>query len=308
MLNNKKSYKPFPIIGNIVDYDSQYSNEYKDNTFISEYAYYDSSILSFMNKVKQIVNRLRFSTYEDIEHNELKILSFNPPLLSFFHIKITTDNNTLCNNYEYKPINISDEKCSDNYDKYDKYVIIFEFIEGNKNYLFNLYRWININLLQIYYDKINITYQYHPQIINNISIIEDIYIIILLDRLMSNNDLFIEDAIVNICKLMYNAINHELFIKNNVLEYLFEYILKKYDKFNEKNWQNIINSALVIYYVVVRIKKDSAKYNEDLKIKNEHLAFLQKVMHTDYSCGTLQLKFLIYICAMIYQKISEDLC
>jgi hypothetical protein len=118
-------YEPFPIIKKVFDSDIYNRNLVLSNLIYSSYIYHYSSIDLFINKIKQSLIVLKYTSILILNNNELHVLSFNSPFFIYCKIRII----------EYK------------HEQHEySFAYIFEYIDGYKNYMYSLNKWICINI------------------------------------------------------------------------------------------------------------------------------------------------------------------
>jgi len=260
-------YEPFPIIKKVFDSDTYNRNLVLSNLIYSSYIYHYSSIDLFINKIKQSLIVLKYTSILILNNNELYVLSFNSPLFIYCKIRII----------EYK------------YEQHEySFAYIFEYIDGYKNYMYSLNKWICINIRSN--EESNIL-SFHPQIHNKIYEIDHTNIIILLDRLQSNKDTYVNNAIDNLCLLMYNKINTNILIEYNLIKILLDYIIFSYTRIYEYNDNliellqssslesekyfknisgNLINASIVLFCILNKINFPNTKFIlKDLSLLSE---------------------------------------
>jgi hypothetical protein len=289
----KTDHKEFNIINKIIDKNIDYSNEVINNFIYSQYIY-NESLESFIKNIKITISKLNYTAYIHFTNNIIRIISFNSP--SFYYGKIK--------------IFLSDSK------DVNKYTIQYEYIDGCKSYMYKIYRWIHINLIS---NNLNTILIHNPQINENIYQINDQYIIILFDRLLSNNDSFVKSAIYDIANLIYNKSNHIKLIENNIIEILLQFIFDKYTNFNI-NWINIMNCTIIVYHLLCinnmmnLLEKNVELFPETIVMENgeENEKYLNikdniknklRIIISNNS-NILLLKMFIDLCKNIYNKLQ----
>jgi hypothetical protein len=312
----KFDHKPFEIVTKLLDTNTQIVSIPNSRFFYSNYIFYDESIDIFIKKIKFTINKLRYTIYEDNDKTYFHILSFNIPKYSSFMIKvikfdeltqniINTPNEIL---KKYKDKSSDDTVSNDSISNIltsgnltlNKYIYYIEFFDGCKNYTYNIFRWININLIS---KDINIIRFHYPQYINIVYQINDTNMIVLLDRFLSNNEIYIKKAIHDISYLINDKLSISKLIKHYSINMFIDFILDKYEDF-DNNWTDIINVSISIHFILHNIIISS--YKDFYINKNEYEDKFKSILSININNDlNINLKLFYIIFESMYKKLVE---
>jgi hypothetical protein len=140
----------------------------------------------------------------------------------------------------------------------------------------------------------------NPQIIEKTYNISDTNLIVLFDRLLSNDIMYIKTSITDISKIMYNNSIHDELIKHGIFQIYLDIICKYYDNFT-KYWNYLLSIVTTLYYI--SIKNNLLEYKTFILIKQEHIKYLKHIINNT-TVNFLNQKLFLSACQCIIDTMN----
>jgi len=282
------------LVTKVSDYSVDYSNKYTSNILYSNIFNTNYSLSEIIMKVKKQLYKLIYTLMYDINDDQIYFLSFITPMYCSGIVKIIDYNKMIETSMTTTAtINTTSTEITES----NKYIIVFEYDNGSKNYMYRIFSWL---LLFMSNNDDELSEYCNPQIIEKTYNISDTNLIVLFDRLLSNDIMYIKTSITDISKIMYNNSIHDELIKHGIFQIYLDIICKYYDNFT-KYWNYLLSIVTTLYYI--SIKNNLLEYKTFILIKQEHIKYLKHIINNT-TVNFLNQKLFLSACQCIIDTMN----